>query len=133
MQAIIARQIVGGRLESSKPRTQSAIGILSAVASDCTLRSGRVGSALVGQRCGGGLRLLDGKGRCRVSKVKPTSITRRDGKRLRWAKNIVKKRERDNLGRFVILGMPEYKIAVACQAKRYERAVALIVAHRLSQ
>jgi len=68
-------------------------------------------------------------------KPKPTSITRREGKRLRWARNIVKqwqdRRDRlhSNLGSYQAAVDIENEIL----AKRYERAVALIVAHKLSQ
>lgn len=62
------------------------------------------------------------------SKSNNASITRREGKRLRWARNICRKWLRD--GGAVKTHDP---ILYEIVEQRYERAVALIVAHKLSQ
>jgi len=61
-------------------------------------------------------------------KPKPTSITRREGKRLcrKWEKASLA----NTSSRYTV----EYwQVQKAINEKRYERAVALIVAHKLSQ
>jgi len=65
---------------------------------------------------------------------KPTSITRRNDKRLRWAKNICTKWEKASLAKTSSLyTVEDWRVQNAINEQRYERAVALIVAHKLSQ
>ena len=67
------------------------------------------------------------------SKSNNASITRREGKRLRWARNIVRQWQHDKEMEPVYGSAGYRQVVDMILAKRYERAVALIVAHKLSQ